>query len=115
MIKVKIDGFGRLQQRLRDMKEVDLSDTLTDIAKQIVRDAQSYVPVDTGQLRQSISYDIQGNVVTVSANTKYAMNVELGLGQTAQPYLTPAFNQNRKEVLTLIRNDIKRQIARGKS
>jgi HK97 gp10 family phage protein len=90
----------------------------------VLQEAQSLCPVDTGELRDSLrSEAIQddGSRITgaVSANTDYAAYVEFGTGKRgaaspgagsgpysptwpgmpAQPYLRPALDQARQQVL----------------
>lgn len=50
-------------------------------------------PVDTGNLRGSIAYEVDagGNAVYIGTNVEYAPHVELGTSrQKAQPFLRPA-------------------------
>lgn len=63
------------------------------------RDAQILAPVDTGALRNSISYDVQvtsdGAVGEVGPTVNYGLFVELGTSRMAgQPFLGPAFDRN---------------------
>ena len=55
--------------------------------------AQQKCPVDTGNLRASITHEVDagGKAVYVGTNVEYAPYVELGTSrQKAQPYLRPA-------------------------
>jgi len=98
--------------------------------------AQAYAtllcPVDTGNLRNSISYTVQGDDVYIGSNVKYAPYVELGTGkfynngvggrqtpwvyydeikqrfvmtsgQKAQPFLKPAASEHTEEYNKLIK------------
>lgn len=54
-------------------------------------------PVDTGNLRGSITYEVDaaGKAVYVGTNVEYAPYVELGTSrQKAQPYLRPAASEH---------------------
>jgi HK97 gp10 family phage protein len=53
--------------------------------------AKALVPVQTGRLRDSITSEVEGDTAIVSANTEYALFVELGTrNMAAQPFLRPA-------------------------
>lgn len=53
--------------------------------------AQALCPVDTGALRDSITSQIEGDVITISAGTDYALFVEMGtINMAAQPFLRPS-------------------------
>lgn len=54
-------------------------------------------PVDTGNLRDSITHEVDtdGNAVYIGTNVKYAPCVELGTSrQKAQPFLRPAASEH---------------------
>lgn len=54
-------------------------------------------PVDTGNLRGSITHkvDADGNAVYIGTNVEYALYVELGTSrQKAQPFLRPAASEH---------------------
>lgn len=76
------------------------------------------VPVDTGDLRDSYTYEVFGNYVRVGSNqfrgvyrrghpTFYAPDVELGYTNTPKPHFLPAWQQAkatyRKHFTTLFR------------
>ena len=81
------------------------ADTLTRRASQVVRkaaldtmaDAKTLAPVDTGNLRNSITTDArQGDLVAVvEATADYAAHVEFGISRTRpQPFMRPAQDRN---------------------
>jgi HK97 gp10 family phage protein len=64
---------------------------LNKVGEKIKLDAQQRCPIRTGTLKDSIKYDVDGKELIISANTDYAIYVELGTRkQQAQPYLKPA-------------------------
>lgn len=57
--------------------------------------AKRLCPVDTGNLRNSISHTQSDNTEYIGTNVEYAPYVELGTSRTrAQPYLKPAVANN---------------------
>lgn len=76
-------------------------------AREVVYRTRSRVPIDTGDLRNSYTYEFKNTfAVRVGSNrlmgprvrkneTYYAPQVELGLGQPAQPHFIPAFDAAR--------------------
>lgn len=88
--------------------------------------AKMACPVDTGALRNSITFAVQGNTLHVGTNMEYAPYVELGTGQyaeggggslvtfdkdgnahtfngmRAQPYLKPAIGNHTSEYMAMI-------------
>ena len=66
--------------------------------------AESYAarkcPVDTGNLRGSIAYEVDAgdNAVYIGTNVEYAPYVELGTSrQKAQPFLRPAASEHGEQ------------------
>jgi len=65
------------------------------IGREVVKVAQTYAPVDTGYLRNSISYayDNQSHAISFIVGAPYGIFVEYGTRNThAHPYLRPALN-----------------------
>lgn len=81
-----------------------LAEALDEIGQAVQHRAQELCPVDTGRLRNSITYRLGGGSfdfpghgasvgreVTVGSEVEYAAYVELGTSRTrAQPFLRPA-------------------------
>ncbi len=60
-------------------------------AEAALADARENCPVRTGRLRNSLTYAVEGDRAVVSANTDYAVYVELGTGRTPpNPFLQNA-------------------------
>lgn len=74
----------------------------------VERDAKIACPVDTGNLRASIT-TTQGDMeAEVGTNVEYAEYVEMGTSKkAARPYLYPALVNNRANIEKLIQNEIK--------
>lgn len=86
--------LSRAGQRAHDKAAQVIGKTAADISA----DAKSYVPVDTGNLKNSIGYDtfnIGGEMgAEIGPTAGYGLHVETGTSRMApQPYLAPAFNR----------------------
>ena len=70
-------------------------------------EAKVRCPVDTGNLRSSISHGSDEEKATIGTNVEYAVNVEKGTSkQKAQPYLTPAVENNIGKIEELARREM---------
>lgn len=68
-------------------------------------------PVDTGNLRGSITHKVRENKVVVGTNVEYAPYVEFGTYKAkAQPYLRPAVDKNRSKIKTLFNEVYKKAL-----
>lgn len=64
-------------------------------------------PVDTGNLRGSITYEVDAadNAVYIGTNVEYAPYVELGTShQKAQPFLRPAASEHGAQYRQVLKN-----------
>lgn len=69
---------------------------LEQLAQQVEDEAAERVPVLTGNLRDTLFHQVEGDKAIVGATAEYAADVELGTSQqAAQPYLRPALFQTR--------------------
>lgn len=71
--------------------------------------AKEIVPVDTGRLRNSITYlvDKESAEVYVGSNVEYAAPVELGTSRMRpRPYLSPAATQHNAEYRDLVKDSL---------
>jgi len=83
---------------------------LTKAGEFVKTEAKLRTPVDTGLLRSSIDCNVKEaeKTVEIGTNTEYAIYVEKGTTrQRAQPYLTPAIEENTNKNKTLIREEFK--------
>lgn len=105
-----IKGLKELNKKFKQIEEMDLSKVVHRSGLRVERDAKSLAPVDTGLLRSSINTEVKGNTATVGTSVEYAPNVEFGIGQRPQPYLTPAFYQNREIIKEEIAAEVRKQL-----
>ena len=69
--------------------------------------AQMKCPVDTGNLRGSITHEVDAGekAVYIGTNVEYAPYVELGTSrQKAQPYLRPAATEHGNQYRQVLKN-----------
>ena len=74
------------------------------------RYAKKDCPVDTGRLRNSITYETRTlqKEVYIGSNVEYAPYVELGTSRmAARPYLRPAAQNHSEEYKSLMENSLK--------
>jgi HK97 gp10 family phage protein len=106
-VSVAVQGVPGLLNKVRLLVpgiRKGVQEAVARTALQVESDAKGLAPVDTGRLRSSIKADISpsGLSATVGTNVEYAVFVEFGTRrQAAQPFLGPAFEQNR---LTFLNN-----------
>ncbi len=109
-------------------------------AQAVAKDARKLAPVDTGELREKIRAtdpEIKGDTVeaTVVAGAEHSVYVEYGTGirgaeselpagmppatyrpdwagQRAQPYMYPAFRQNRQKAQQIIADEIRKAVGK---
>jgi HK97 gp10 family phage protein len=99
-------GVAQISLKLESVsREIILKalDKLWISGNKIADTAREIVPVDTGTLRDSIVAEtpvMTGNEIrcVISANTYYAIYVEMGTWKmAARPYLKPALYKNKDE------------------
>ena len=78
----------------------------------VQKDAMDDAPVDTGALRNSITYNLLGDgKAEIGSNLEYATKMEFGgSSQAPRGYLRPAIDKNYQNTLDLISEEIKRVI-----
>lgn len=100
-MKVRVRGIEQLQRKLGA-----LGPAVTEAARRellssglrVVAGAKRRAPVDTGRLRNSITFEVtaDGDVVRVGTNLEYAAFQEFGTRKMpARPFLFPAFEEER--------------------
>lgn len=73
--------------------------------------AKNLVPVDTGNLRNSITHEVEKKEAKVGTNVEYAPFVELGtVKMAAQPYLNPALEANKGNIKKIFADAIRREV-----
>lgn len=81
---------------------------LTKSAMVIEADAVFLCPVDTGQLKNSINYKVEGSIATVGTNLHYAAHVEYGTKRSKpHPFLRPAGDYNKGLIEKIFAKELK--------
>lgn len=73
--------------------------------------AKGLAPVDTGNLRNSITHDVidNGHTAVIGTNVKYAPYQELGAPNAnvpAHPFLRPAYENHTSEYQNVLREEL---------
>ncbi len=117
---VEIKGLDSLMHKL-DAMGGNVLDALEKATKQTAlaaqADARDNAPVDTGNLKQSISTEharsIEAATSTVYTNVEYGLYQELGtVNMAAHPYMMPALNANISTFEQLARKELETAIKR---
>lgn len=113
MIKVELDkrDLKRIQRKLEKAPENIQRGAQTEITRAayaIEAGAKRRTPVKTGRLRSSIRTDVKKLAADIGTNTEYAPFVEFGtVKQRAQPFLFPAYEQERKKFIKNLKQLLK--------
>ena len=85
--------------------EARAESVLTSAADLVKTSARLMVPVDTGDLLNSIDTKQEGLTARIGSDIHYAAHVEAGTSKmAAQPYLRPALMENIGNIKMLIRD-----------
>ena len=137
MAIASILNLDKLFDKLDDIQNVDLTTPLNKACLIVENTAKQNCPVDTGELRASITYNIQGKTGEVGTNVEYAPYVEYGtgvfaaagngrqdrwsyqdakgdwhstIGQRPQPYLQPALDSNKDKIVDLFKDYLEKEL-----
>lgn len=137
MADIEITGLAEITEKLVKLVNMDsISQDMKKSCALVEHSAKQKVPVDTGELRRSISSKVEINghevIGTIYTPLEYAPYIEYGTGlfaekggrptpwcykddkgewhttsgQPPQPYLRPALNENRTTIITLLGGSI---------
>lgn len=97
----------------RDAIEKGLANGIERAAQLVLASAKFNCPVDTGALRNSIKAEITGTSFEVGTDLYYAKFVEFGtVKQRPQPYLYPAIAENRKRIIEIVQEEIRKELSK---
>jgi len=114
---VKIKGQEELNRKLKNMSEVvereATQEALYAAATVVHGQAVSLCPVDLGNLKASLAFEVGDTEAEIGTPVEYAPYVEMGTSrQAAQPYLRPALDENTGKITKLF-SDIYVKYIRG--
>lgn len=119
----ELTGLNKLQMQLLLLSKIDLTEEVIEGMKIIEEESRNNCPVgegpNAGNLRDSHETLSTGkNEAEVRVNAEYASYVEYGTSKMeAQPFLRPAIESKRKEVMEKIAeglNDKLEEISNGR-
>lgn len=87
-----------------------LRDAMNEVGQQAVARAKETVPVDTGNLQNSINYSVSDNGVKVGTDVEYGKYVELGSvrNPAASHFLRDAMQNHTNEYKQTIKSHLKK-------
>lgn len=94
-----------------DALDEQIEAALTAVGMQAETYAKQLVPVDTGRLRNSLTYEVDApdKSVTIGSAVEYAPFVEQGTSKRrAKPYLRPAIIDHRDDYQRIVENILKK-------
>lgn len=131
---IKLEGAGDVLSKLEKIANTEtLNTALGKCCALVERTAKEKAPKDTGELRRSITSKVEDNQGIVFTTLEYAPYVEYGTGLFAenggrkdvpwnyrddkgewhstsgmkpQPYMRPALNENREEILKILKEAV---------
>lgn len=109
MGKVADISFNDYSAKILDEMEDGVLRALERCGMQAEGYAKDLCPVDTGRLRNSITYQVdkKERAVYTGSNVEYAAPVELGgARQRAQPYLKPAITDHKQTYRNIINDEL---------
>ena len=138
MSSIRVEGLEELFNKLTELERMRcIDEALTKACLMVEADAKINCPVDDGQLRQSITHEIDKQVGAVGTNVHYAPYVHQGtgiyavngdgrktkwsyqdeegewhstIGQHPQPFLENALDANKVRIKEVFKEEIKREV-----
>lgn len=117
MIDIDLKKIKRLQKAMKKAPKIieeELGLAVRDLTLFVHAEAKQMCPVDTGNLRASITPVVESWArAYIGTNVEYAPYVEYGTrNMAAQPYLEPAFLKGKEEAPKIFDQAIERALAR---
>ena len=132
-IDIRMEGFDDVLKKLNNMGERNLERTLGQCCALVEKAAKEKAPKDNGVLRRSITSKVEDKKGIIFTPLEYAPYVEYGTGlfaeeggrkdvpwvykddegewhstsgQHPQPFMRPALNENRQEIMKIIQRGL---------
>ena len=103
---MKVTGLKELEKKMKQLSDVARADAKQEAlyASSVVvqGDATLNAPVDTGNLRSSIDYEVGTDDAEIFTPVQYAAHVEYGTSNmAAQPFIRPAIDSNKNNIIKI--------------
>ena len=129
----EIINLDKLRLKLDNFTQLDIEKALNKSCLAVENEAKKQCPVDTGDLRNSITHEVEDNVGYVGTNKECAPYVEFGtgifasegngrdtpwsyqddegnwhttIGQKPQPFLKTALDKQKKNVIKIFKQTL---------
>ena len=134
MSEIKFEGLDELMDSLEGLvSSANIQGALGKACAVVERAAKQKAPKDTGALRRSITSKVEGSEGVIFTPLEYAPYIEYGTGlfaegkgrsdvpwayqddkgewhttngQRPQPFMRPALDENREEILRILREEL---------
>lgn len=134
MSEIKFEGMDELMKTIDKLADTEkIKQALGRACAVVERSAKQKAPKDTGELRRSITSEVNGTEGVVFTPLEYAPYVEYGTGlfaeeggrmdapwnyqddrgewhstsgQHPQPFMRPALDENREEILRILKEGL---------
>lgn len=103
---------AKLLKQLEALQNIKATEGLVQALTKVQQDAVNLAPVDTGALSQSSNVSETGeNEANLAFEVPYAGYVEFGtIKMSAQPFLRPAIEMNKSEIVKITGNVVQDNI-----
>lgn len=104
MAKVRLDkNFKGAIDKIKSNSQ----QSAVEIGEMMKDEVSRRAPVDTGELRDSVGYNIDGGRVDIGAGADYAAAVEFGTSRArAQPFLGNTANENIVKMKSIAKRNL---------
>lgn len=105
-----LDSLKRKFDKL-EITDAEAGEWSLEMAEIVAEFARQYVPVDTGELQDSIEAVQDGMGAHVEAGTDHALPIEFGTSRmAAQPFMRPAVSRARGELLEVSKKNMDKKV-----
>lgn len=113
-----VEGLDKLFAQFEEIENMDFVSAEVDAVNVFVVEAKALVPVDKGNLQETIRCDVEGEAVEFVAGggslpVDYAGYVEFGtINMAAQPYMRPSIDNKSNDAVRAAGKNLEAQMKR---
>ena len=111
---VTIEGSKKVISMLASLKgelPASITTVLQNLSRLTTDQMQKTAPVDTGNLRHNISYEVSGTTATISSNAEYSGFVNYGTKyMNAQSFFSDGVEFAKQRLVKMMADEIKKDI-----